>query len=424
MTSGNFAIALIDSITIDRSVRQRRELTGIDELAASIAATGLINPPVITREGILVAGERRLTACRQLGWSSIPVQYAEDLDPLALHMIELEENVKREELPWQDHAAAVAEYHRLRGDIDPSWNQQQTAKALGITPAYASQLLAVSKAVEAKDALVLAAPKISTAIGIVQRKAERQRTAVLRDLAGPEPEAADTPEGSAPVPSALASILTGSFENWAADYTGPKFSFIHCDFPYGVVATKSGQSSAKELGGYDDEEGTYFNLLSAFATLTPFLAADSAHLMFWFSMDFYSETKAVLEGAGWFVSPFPLIWGKSDNKGMMPDFNRQPRRIYETAFFCTFGDPRIVRPVANAVWSPVTKETHMSEKPLAVLEHFFRMIVDETTTFLDPTCGGGNAVRQAARLGASRALGIEINPEYADRARANLAEGD
>lgn len=415
MTSGNFATFLLSAI-LDRETDQRSDLPEIPELAASINEVGLIHPPIITREGVIVAGKRRITACRLLGWTSIPVQFAEDLDPLQLHLIELEENVKRVDLSWQDQAAAVAAYDQLRKQLDPSWTASQTAKALNMDATYASKLLAVDKAVKAGDEMVLAAPKISTAIGVVQRKAERQRNAVLRDLAGP---AASEPKPQAAI---KAAILNTSFLTWLADYTGPKFNLIHCDFPYGVEATKVGQSSAKELGGYNDEADTYFVLLEAFCKQLNVFCAETAHLIFWFSMDYYEQTRQALTAAGFFVSPFPLIWGKSDNKGILPDYNRQPRRIYETAFFCTRGDPRIVRPVANAVWSPVTKETHMSEKPLAVLEHFFRMVVDETTTFLDPTCGGGNAVRCARDAGASFALGIELSAEYAARAEANLQE--
>lgn len=413
MTSGNFALLELSSIVVERGSRQRRELPNIDELAESIQAVGLINPIVVTRDLILVAGERRFTACKQLGWSSIPVQYAEELDPLLLHLIELEENVKREELSWQDHAAAVAEYNRLRVAADPLWDQQSTAKALNISTSYTSQLLSVAKAIEAKDPLVLAAPKFTSALGVVQRKTERQRAAVLQGILVPQ-------QADSPVPS-RAEILCASFLTWGSEYEGPKFNMIHCDFPYGVDATKSGQSSAKELGSYSDQASDYFALLNGFCQLSPNFLAETAHMIFWFSMDFYTETKAVLEGAGWFVSPFPLIWGKSDNRGMMPDFNRQPRRIYETAFFCSYGDPKLVRSVSNAIWSPVTKEFHMSEKPVEVLTHFLRMVVDETTSFLDPTCGGGNAVKIAEKLGAQSALGIEISPEYAERARANLA---
>jgi N6-adenosine-specific RNA methylase IME4 len=61
----------IDHIQI--GFRYRRELGDIRALADSIAEVGLLHPIVVTPEGRLIAGQRRLEACRLLGWSDVPV---------------------------------------------------------------------------------------------------------------------------------------------------------------------------------------------------------------------------------------------------------------------------------------------------------------------------------------------------------------
>jgi ParB-like chromosome segregation protein Spo0J len=53
--------------------RHRRDLGDVNELAASIAAVGLMHPIVIEPNGTLIAGQRRLEACKLLGWTEIPV---------------------------------------------------------------------------------------------------------------------------------------------------------------------------------------------------------------------------------------------------------------------------------------------------------------------------------------------------------------
>ena len=53
--------------------RHRREQGDIDGLASSIKSIGLLHPIVIKPNGKLIAGHRRLAACRQLGWWDIPV---------------------------------------------------------------------------------------------------------------------------------------------------------------------------------------------------------------------------------------------------------------------------------------------------------------------------------------------------------------
>ena len=53
--------------------RHRKELGDIDGLAASIADVGLLHPIVVKSDGTLIAGERRLAAIKQLGWTEVPV---------------------------------------------------------------------------------------------------------------------------------------------------------------------------------------------------------------------------------------------------------------------------------------------------------------------------------------------------------------
>jgi len=53
--------------------RHRHDLGNGGLLAASIADVGLLHPIVITPDDILIAGARRIAACKQLGWTNIPV---------------------------------------------------------------------------------------------------------------------------------------------------------------------------------------------------------------------------------------------------------------------------------------------------------------------------------------------------------------
>lgn len=416
-------------IVVDRPARQRRELTAIDELAESIRNIGLINPLIIQRDLTLVAGERRLTACLQIGLTSIPVRYVEDMSPLELHLIELEENVKRVDLPWADHVAAVAEYHRLLKAEHPDWTLDDTASRLGVNKSLVSKYMLVSDHMEHE--LVGGADKFSTALNAAQRIKERRAADTGREVAAAieesltlpstddEPRPAPAAAAPAPMP---ALIQTGSFLEWAPAYSGPKFNLIHCDFPYGVgVGDRSGQSARGATGSYEDTPEVYFELLRCFTDTQDRWLAESAHLIFWFSMDFYTTTRSLLVDAGWNVSAFPLIWHKSDNSGILPDPNRGPRRTYETAFFASRGDRKVVRAVANSYAGPTTRELHTSEKPRPMLTHFLRMVCDDSSRMLDPTCGSGNSVRVAYELGAASALGLELNPEYAEAARGNLA---
>lgn len=416
MTSGTFSTVQISTIQIDRPGRQRRALTGIPELADSIKRLGLIHPIVVTREDILVAGERRIEACKSLGWTAIPVQYAEDLDETTLHLIELEENVKRIDLTWQDRVAAVERYHELRKSIEgDDWTYEKTSEAIGLSTQHVRDYTVVAKEIKSGNSKVATAPKYSTARGIVVRAADRKKSAEVDRLT-------DLIEGKAQEPKVeVQSILNQSFLEWAPNYSGPKFNFIHCDFPYGIGADSFNQGAAPLHGGYTDTRDTYFNLLECFAENADRFAVDSCHLMFWFSMRYYQETLDFFEARTPFEINFmPLIWQKTDNSGIIPDPERGPRQIYETCLFGSRGDRKIVRAKSNAYGAPSQKDIHMSIKPVPVLNHFFEMFVDESTSLLDPTCGSGGALRAAENLKANRVLGLEINPDFAEQANFEL----
>ena len=414
MTSGIFTSIPLTSIQVNREERQRRELPNIPVLADSIKRVGLIHPVVVTREHALIAGERRLEACRSLGWTNIPIQYLDELDPLVAHAIELEENVKREALPWADECKAVAEYHALRASQEPTWTQVATAEALGLPPSDVSEKIKVAEELKRGNAMVLNAPRLSTAKGIVRRAEARKIDADMAALGAPQATPVEAPAGP---------ILNADFNEWAETYDGPKFNFIHCDFPYGINADKFNQGAAATHGGYVDTEDTYWTLCTTLATYLDRLAAPSAHFMFWFSMHYYTETLAFFErNTDIKFDSFPLIWAKSDNIGIIPDPERGPRRIYETALFGSRGDRKIVRSVSNADFSPSTRDEHMSIKSEPMLRKFFGMFVDNSTYFLDPTCGSGSSVRAAHALGASHVTGLEVNPGFAERANINFGK--
>ena len=62
--------------------RCRKKLGDVQALADSIAAVGLLHPPVITPDHRLIAGERRLAALRLLGWEETPVTILDLADVL------------------------------------------------------------------------------------------------------------------------------------------------------------------------------------------------------------------------------------------------------------------------------------------------------------------------------------------------------
>lgn len=418
MTSGTFRTFPISSIIVNRGERQRRELNNIDDLAESIHRIGLINPPVITPDGVLVAGERRLTACKSLGWTSIAVQFTTDLEEYELQCIELEENVKRVDLPWQDQCLAIARFHELKS-ANEDWSQEKTAAALGLAQNTVSQHLSVAGEIHAGNEKVATADKFSVARNVVERTTERRKSSALASadtaISSVLGRPAEKVEQSIP-------ILNANFHEWQENYHGPKFNLIHCDFPYGINVADAPRQNSAIVDHYADSADIYWSLCDRLAASMDNVIADSAHLIFWFSMEKYSQTYDFLNGIGWTVDPFLLIWHKSDNAGVAPDPQRRFRRTYETAFFASIGDRKLtqVGAKANSFAFPGNRSEaiHVSEKPTAVLRHFMSPICDEYSAVFDPTCGSGNALKVGLELKASGVLGLELSEEFYENAIA------
>jgi ParB family chromosome partitioning protein len=89
-------IAPVHAIRIGE--RDRTELGDLTELADSIAAVGLLHPIVVTANLDLVAGGRRLTAVKQLGWTEVPVTVVDWFTAEQALRAEADENTCRKPL--------------------------------------------------------------------------------------------------------------------------------------------------------------------------------------------------------------------------------------------------------------------------------------------------------------------------------------
>ena len=86
-------------MSIDRiKVQDRiRDLHDLDILKKSIQDVGLLQPIVISKENVLIAGNHRLQAFKELGYDKIPV-VIKDVDQMKAEMMEIDENLIRYQL--------------------------------------------------------------------------------------------------------------------------------------------------------------------------------------------------------------------------------------------------------------------------------------------------------------------------------------
>jgi len=135
--------------------RFRQDLGDIDGLADSISRVGLIQPIVINHQKRLIAGGRRLAAHIKLGLPNIDVVYRETLNADELHEMELEENVRRKDMSWQERCLLVAQIHQLkqrRGILEGrQWGMRETGELMGVSKSHIGYTLTVAKWLSDKE---------------------------------------------------------------------------------------------------------------------------------------------------------------------------------------------------------------------------------------------------------------------------------
>jgi ParB family chromosome partitioning protein len=110
------------------------------ELEASLKASGLLQPISVRRRGDayeLIAGERRLRAATNLGWTEIPA-ITRDFDDRTMLVLALVENLQRSNLNAIEEAQG---YRRLLDEF--KLTQQQVADAVGKDRTTVTNLLRV-----------------------------------------------------------------------------------------------------------------------------------------------------------------------------------------------------------------------------------------------------------------------------------------
>ena len=101
----------IDSIII--SSRIRKSLGNLQSLADNIREIGLLSPIVVNEEYQLLAGERRLEACKLLGWTEVDVSIISTVDAEAEIAVEISENNMRKDFTREELINAGISLERI-----------------------------------------------------------------------------------------------------------------------------------------------------------------------------------------------------------------------------------------------------------------------------------------------------------------------
>jgi ParB family chromosome partitioning protein len=167
--------------------RYRHDMGDIAGLAASMADVGQLQPVVVTPDGLLVAGERRLAAARSLGWDDVKVYVITTFtDAADLLRAERDENTCRKEMTVSELVAIGKRLEELERPKAALRRSEGASLGGQIRQGSAS----ASGDAKAGDGYIRTADVVGEALGMSGRQYERARM-VIDATADPDPEVAE-----------------------------------------------------------------------------------------------------------------------------------------------------------------------------------------------------------------------------------------
>ena len=423
-------IVPIEDIEISEN-RQRKEFTpeALIELQSSIEEVGLLNAIVVREQGsklILVSGERRLRAIMELHklevplyhngiWLKVneaPVVTLGELSPLEAEQAELDENICRKDLTWQERSQALLRLSNLRQAQAAEKGETYTTRDLalevrgdargGYQQAIRTNLI-VAKHLD--NPLINRAKTADEAYKLLKHEEKRQANIQLAQEVGKTFQNTDH------------KVLKGNcLEILAEEQFKKKFDVILIDPPYGMGATEFGDAGGRRdyvNHSYTDDSNSFKVLMAEFMRLSSVITKDEAHMYIFCDIDQFHNLKGWAEAAGWYVFRTPFVYYKRDaTRVPLPD--RGPRRAYELILYAIKGNKQvnqILNDVIEGVQDNSIEKMHGARKPISVYTNLLQRSVKAGDEVLDAFAGSGTLLPAAHSLLCKATL-IEQEEEY------------
>lgn len=411
----------IADITVKEG-RQRQEMGDLEGLASSILRVGLLQPVILTRTNELIAGERRIRAHQMNGAVTIDALYRDELDPADLEELELEENIRRKQLTWQEEQRAIARLHQLRVKKDPKWSQLQTAEmvAAGEEVGAIPEQRDVSVALTLDKMMVLF-PEIAKA------KNTSQAINMARALAKTANKIADVQARPVLYQEVQEKIFLGDSVKVIREFEDGCVDLILTDPPFGINYDDRVSGTIGDASSYEDDAQKYEYLLTMAPDLYRILRKDG-WLVWFFGVTWYEKVKHAFRDAGFTVDEIPIIWDRSEGRTYTNRPDRYFTKAYDMALHCFKGEPGVVqRNRPNVLHhKPVENKDRelLVERPISLYAELIERLTVPGQVVADFFVGSGSVLAAAASLKRDY-IGVEQDEgrraSAIQKVRANIA---
>lgn len=412
-----------DQLTIADN-RQRREFDpeALTDLANSISALGLLHP-IVVRETplgpVLVAGERRLRALdtiwllgdgiRHNGLEippyHLPIVTLGDLSPLEAEEAELDENLKRQDLTWQERSEALARLHNLRlAQAEAAGKSHSIADTLREveTTDYSTDRQAILIAEHLNNPLVAGAKSEKDAFKVLKREEAKTKNLALAEAVGVSYN------------SSAHKLYHTDCIQWMAKQPDETFDVVLTDPPYGMNAGTFGDGAGRLANSehhYDDSPEAWSALMAKFVPEIFRITKPKAHAYIFCDFDKFHTLKGLMEAAGFYVFRTPLIVHKLGS-GRVPLPEHGPRRQYELILYAFKGHKPVTGIYSDVIPCRLEENlSHGANKPVELYVDLLKRSCSPGDAVLDAFAGTGTIFPAAHSL-KLYATGLELNAEY------------
>jgi site-specific DNA-methyltransferase (adenine-specific) len=404
-------------ITPDRQ-RQTFNSQSLEALADSIQRLGLFHAILLEPDGCtLRAGERRWRALSTLSTpyvhdgqtippGFVPFTTTADLTESELFEIELEENIQRQDLTWQERTAAYARLFELQQRVlgDKPLTVAEFGRILHPeAPLRAAKAatphLHIAKHLDDPD--VAAAKTMKEAENIIRRKNE----SILR---------MELLQRTGALPTKHRLVNESAFD-FLPSLPNNSVDIIITDPPYGIdmdqMSTQSGSSSGL-THAYRDDQDYAAKCVELLAQEGARVGKASCVCYMFCDLRLWPTWAKLFEAADWYVWPFPVIWNKAPTGSLLGSANG-PRHCYEAILIAIRGKRQVnfVGEDVISITGPQANKQHPAEKPVALYEKLLAWSAAPGDTVLDPFCGCG-PVLPAAEAHGCFAIASELDASH------------
>lgn len=386
-------IALKEIISENRG---REDYGDLEQLAESIKTFGLIHPIVIDENKHLIVGGRRLAAHFLLGLPTIKCIYFNELSDQMKKEVELEENISRKDLTWQEEIRIKNELVKLKSSrLGKDWDSSKTSDIFNESSRTTRKDLELMDGVKKFPELLKEENKTTAATKLRRLKDDRLRAITAQtsnfDSTG---------------------LYHGDCIEVMKSLPGSSVDLILFDPPFGESYDKKTTEDGtwhECYGSYEDSLANAIVLVSEVLKESNRLLKDGAHMFMFFSLRLSTSSlfATAIHNAGLSYQEQPLFWLKSGNQNYQP-YHRFTINYEPIIFIWKGSKPRDLAHEHPAAFSHLLDpdKKHPAQKPVALYKDLIELSAKLGEVVLDPTAGSGVSVATAKSLGR-RFIGIE-----------------